>query len=435
MKSGHSEARKNGITVRYIYSACIVTSTPDVRILHDPWFTDGVYHGSWFQFPKLSDPIQAIGDVDAIWISHVHPDHYDALFLKKYFEVYGKKEILIADHVPNHLANKMRAEGLACTVLSAARTIGSTTVELIPHATGHSSDLDSAIIVKYDDGAREHCVVNANDIIFDADILGKIRFHAPAIDILLCGYTGAGPYPQTYFSADHPELGGAAERKKLSFFERYKKTTQALGAKVNIPFAGKYILGGKLSTLNAHRGVADAVEILALDPHAVVLADGGGEIDTVALSPNAVRTQPYSAEALNRRLREIGGLKLEYEKLVSEDQVHQLPLKRLLFQASRRAVEKSEFSDDYLFVVPLPNGERAVINANRAAATPMRIAGPDEALPEPRSELSIDPRLLFGLLTYVYHWNNAEVGSLYMTRRYPDVFQRQVQAFLNNLTL
>ena len=64
------------IKVKYIYSACIITETPDIKILHDPWFTDGIYDGSWFQFPKVADPINSIGNVDLIYISHIHPDHY-----------------------------------------------------------------------------------------------------------------------------------------------------------------------------------------------------------------------------------------------------------------------------------------------------------------------------------------------------------------------
>ena len=52
------------INVKYIYSACIVTETDNIRILHDPWITEGIYDGSWFHFPKVDDPIKAIGDVD-----------------------------------------------------------------------------------------------------------------------------------------------------------------------------------------------------------------------------------------------------------------------------------------------------------------------------------------------------------------------------------
>ena len=86
----HSRAQ-NAILARYIYSACIVTVTPDTRILHDPWFTEGVSDGSWFHYPKVTDPIKSIGEVDLIYVSHIHPDHYDGEFLKKYFSEYGVK--------------------------------------------------------------------------------------------------------------------------------------------------------------------------------------------------------------------------------------------------------------------------------------------------------------------------------------------------------
>jgi len=54
-------------------------------------------------------------------------------------------------------------------------------------------------------------------------------------------------------------------------------------------------------------------------------------------------------------------------------------------------------------------------------------------LPEPRSELDIDPRYLFGLLAGIYHWNNAEVGSQYRTRRTPNTFNRKAQSYLTFL--
>ena len=42
------------------------------------------------------------------------------------------------------------------------------------------------------------------------------------------------------------------------------------------------------------------------------------------------------------------------------------------------------------------------------------------------------PYALFGLLTTIYHWNNAEVGSQYFTRRVPsDNYQAEVQDYLN----
>ncbi|HZR57353.1 MAG TPA: MBL fold metallo-hydrolase [Terriglobales bacterium] len=423
-----------GITVKYIYSACITTSSKDVRILHDPWFSEGIYDGSWFHFPVVSDPIGSIGDVDLIYVSHVHPDHYDASFLRKFFAVYGQKKIIIADHQPNHLANKMRVDGFEPTILTEPIRVGSTTIRVLPHCTGSISDIDSAVIIGYFDGEREHCVVNANDVIFDDDMISMMKENASGADILLCGYTGAGPYPQTYFDTDDPQLLIEAEKKKQSFFERYTRLVSALNPKVTIPFAGQYLLGGKLAKLNSFRGVADATEVLTIDSKAIVLRDGGAKISTRDLRPSAVRVQPYSNEEIQRREQEISAHKFDYERLIAEKEIHQLPLKRLLASAAKKANEKSECREDYFFIIKLPDSKLAIINANRDAKPIIKFSTPEVAW-EPRSEISIDPRYLFGLLTGVYHWNNAEVGSQYQTRRFPNRYNAHAQSFLNYLVV
>jgi len=425
-----------GIIVRYIYSACVVTHTPDLRLLHDPWFTDGIYDGSWFQFPEVPDPFERIGDVDMIYVSHIHPDHYDGGFLKRYFARFGVKPVLIADHKPNHLAGKMRADGIAPTILEADLVLGRTRVRIVPHRTGHVYDIDSALVLHYEDEAgRTHCVVNANDIIFDVGMRDRLKVAAGEIDILLCGYTGAGPYPQTYFDLDDPRLPGAAAAKKQAFFERYRSLTGHMAAKVNIPFAGQYLLGGKLAPLNAMRGVADAAEVLAFDPRAVVLADVGGEIGTVDLVPTATRTKPYESAAMARRVAVIDGAKMKYERLIDAGEVDQLPLRRLLAMAYKKAIGLSNCGEDYFFCIALPNGRSAMLNANRNVADGLCFLDPGAELPEPHSEIRVDPRYLFGLLTHIYHWNSAEVGSQYETRRSPDILNRAAQAFLNFLAV
>jgi UDP-MurNAc hydroxylase len=425
----------DAISVKYLYSACIKTTTPNVRILHDPWFSEGVYDGSWFHFPKITDPLMSVGDCDIVYVSHIHPDHYDGKWLKAYFKKYGKKKVIIADHTPNHLAGKMRADGIDATILSEPMRIKSTTVEILPHKTGSISDVDSAIIVKYQDtNNRTHCVVNANDIIFDEEMRLKLKNSAGEVDILLCGYTGAGPYPQTYFNLEDADLILQASNKKLAFFERYKRLVSTIKAKRNIPFAGKYVLGGKLCKLNSFRGVADPVEVIALDSNALVLEDNGGEIDTQRLKPSATRTQLYSSDQINQRINEIKDMKMDYERLMPESEIHQLPLKRLLNLATRNAVAKSECSHDYFFCIKIGNEEYAVINANKQIKPTVTYAAQD-VLPIPRSEIYIDPRYLFGLLTHIYHWNNAEIGSQYNTRRYPNALDRKAQLFLNYLAV
>ncbi len=79
------------LKIKYIYSACIVIEIDNFKILCDPWFTDGIYGGSWYQYPSVTNPIDKIGNCDLIYISHIHPDHYDIKFLKRYFKRFGIK--------------------------------------------------------------------------------------------------------------------------------------------------------------------------------------------------------------------------------------------------------------------------------------------------------------------------------------------------------
>jgi UDP-MurNAc hydroxylase len=425
----------DGISVKYIYSACIITKTSDVTILHDPWFTEAIYDGSWFQFPKIINPIDSIGDVDFIYVSHIHPDHYDSKFLKEYFNKFGVKKILIANHLPNHLFGKMRSDGFTPFILSDILTIGKTSVEIIPHKTGSSSDIDSAIIIKYHDDIKNHCVVNVNDIIFDDEMLKLLKNKSNDIDILLCSYTGAGPYPQTYFSFNDEQLKIEAENKKLSFFNRYKKLTSVLKAKRNIPFAGKYILGGKLSHLNFVRGVADPVEVLEFDKNAIILADNGGEIGTLTLKANKTRTKKYETKEIENAISALIHKQMDYERLISLEEIEQLPIKRLLYSACRNAVSKSELEDDYFFCIKIQSEEYAVINANKNARDFIKYIAEYNNLPTPRSEIEIDMRYLFGLITNIYHWNNAEVGSQFNTKRIPNKYNKKAQTFLNFLAI
>ena len=428
--------RHMGITVRYIYSACVVTSTPDVVILHDPWFTDGIYDGSWFQYPKVEKPLDSIGDVDLIYVSHIHPDHYDAKFLKSYFSRYGIKKVIIADHKPNYLAKKMQSDGIEPTILESSITVGKTAFQIVPYVTGSISDIDSAIVIKYiSSDKKRHCVVNANDIAFDDFLVKKLKEISGNVDILLCGHTGAGPYPQTYFDPSDPHLAIESSKKKSMFFERYRKLIATMAAKVNVPFAGKYVLGGKLVGLNPFRGVADPVEVLAFDDKAIVLADDGGEIDTSTLKATECRTAKYSDLDLQLRLEAISKNKMDYERLIALDEIHQLPIKRLLVTAAKNAQRKTESDKSYFFCIGLGEKEYAVLDVKKNSNKSIYFTRDSNNLPTPRSEIIIDQRYLFGLLAGIYHWNNAEVGSQYRTRRVPNTYKQAAQRYLDFLAI
>jgi hypothetical protein len=127
--------------------------------------------------------------------------------------------VIIADHKPNYLAKKMLSDGIEPTILESSITVGKTAIQIVPYVTGSITDMDSAIVIKHiSRDKNRHCVVNANDIIFDDFLVKKLKEISGNVDVLLCRHTGAGPYPQTYFDPSDPNLAIEVSKKKSMFF-------------------------------------------------------------------------------------------------------------------------------------------------------------------------------------------------------------------------
>jgi len=423
----------DGIRVNMIYSACVTIETPDCKILCDPWFTDGIFDGAWYLYTKDRDPFSAIGDCNYIYISHIHADHYDPIFLRKYFEIFGEKTLIIGDFESNYLEKSIQHDGFKCQVNTKPLKLGQTVVSVFPHETGSPSDIDSACLIEYFAEDRVHRVLNINDCVFDPIFLSNFsKFEQ--VDILLLSYTGAGPYPQTYFELDDPELLVAAKLKKDQFIDQYLKIAEVVPAKVRIPFAGQYLLGGSLSHLNSYRGVSDSYEIGQIDNSAVILNDYEGSIDTVSFTATGTKKRLTNAEEIDQRLKEITKQPMVYES-IPEWMISNKILVSLLSSALIRASRKSECNQDYFFCFKLPEGNSAVFNARKNSGMSLVVTEDELDAYLPRSEVTIDHRYLFGLLTGVFHWNNAESGSHLQVRRIPNTYSRDAQNFLNFLTV
>ncbi|MBT3185120.1 MAG: MBL fold metallo-hydrolase [Nitrospina sp.] len=414
------------VKITYIYSACVLLETQDVKILCDPWFSDGAYDGSWYHYPRMENPVETIGRADLIYISHIHPDHYDPKFLKLYLKKYPETKIIVAPFEKNMLAKRMGIDQIPHEIVSES-SIGGTRLSLIPNERAWF-DVDSALVLQH----NGHSVVNMNDNFFNESQINRINEIAPSIQIALLPYAGAGPYPHTYYDIG-PTLIEKASLKRQQFFDRYLQLRDALEPEATIPFAGKYYLGGHLHNLNPYRGVSDAVEVSGFDSTAMILQDGGNAwVDTKSLQPSAVRSDPYDVKELEAFTLGLSEKPMHYEVFFNDLDVLSIPFSEMLSTAYKNAVKKFTYQEDYWFCLKLQE-EWFVMNCN-AENPACRI---EEKSPQmaPRSEIYIDLKYLYGLLTGTYHWSNAEVGSQFMTRRYPDVFNEEVQNYLNFLHL
>ena len=416
--------------VRYLYSACIVIETADLSVCCDPWFTDGIYDGSWFKFPPLrDDPISLIGEMDMIYISHIHPDHYDVVFLQRYLDRFPNTRLLIGDTRPPYLANKMRADGFEPDVIRSLE-VGDTALSIVPNAAFDEVDnIDTALVVT--EGTSS--VVNLNDNPIDPlQIATILDLCSGPPSVAFLPHSGAGPYPQTYAFRDEASLEEAAEQKKQQFLTLYGRYVELLNPRLAVPFAGQYFLGGPLMVLNARRGVADAVEAAQTRPdRSVVLADGGHSfIDVETLIPSETRDTVYAQEEVEGHLRSLPFCGYDYEREIVPLGGRSLPIRPLLALAYSRAVAHGCTAEPFWFCLSTDPGHHLCFNTAEDLGV---VARTDVQDLEPRCEVAIDERYLFGLLTRLYHWNNAEIGSHYRSTRVPDVHRRDAYGFLHHL--
>lgn len=410
--------------VRYIYSACIVIETGDLRICCDPWFTQGIYDGSWYQYPAVSDPIKTIGPVNFIYVSHIHPDHYDPPYLKALLEANEGCKLLIGDKNQSFLRAKMIRDGFRPLTVDYLK-VGTTELAIFPSTSYTEQNIDSALVVRGDG----QVVVNMNDCPFDDRQIGEIlAFSGQSPDMACLPYAGAGPTPQRYrFST--PELQReAAGKKREQFLLQFQKYLDQLAPRWAMPFAGLYYLGGKLRKLNSVRGIPDAIEVKQrFGERVVVLKEGGGSID---LSTNEIcdeRTEPYSTADRDAALSQFDSSPMPYEDDVAPSEAE---LVSLLKTAHNNAMSRVNDRPDRKILIKCPDTRFMCLDNDTPGAVEV-LEKPDRTLA--REEIFLDSRLLHGLLTRKFHWNNAEIGSHFEIYRWPEVYDRRVYHLLTFL--
>ena len=417
--------------IRYIYSACVEIESKGLRILCDPWFSEGAFDGSWYHYPAIKDPLKIIRKPDIIYISHIHGDHYDPIFLKKLLKKYPKVKIIIPEFEFNYLHLKSKFDGINVNPTSYLKRKG-INIDIISNEED-KTDIDSAIIVN--DGqfttlGLVDCVYNKNFYLKLKKILNK---YTKKIDLMMIPHSGANSFPHTYF-----DLKKEKEKLKKNEFikirkniNRYLQWCNLFDSRINLPYAGKYLIGGKNYNYNKYTGILDPVEILKYDKKAVVLSDYGGEIDLKEDKIIGSRERKYNPKHIRKYLNIIKNKKYSYESEIN------IPFEKINFSILLRksylqAIKNSECFIDYFYNFKLYDGKKFLrfsssFNLNKKKKPEILF---NTNKKKPNTTIKIDYRLLFGLLTGLYHWDNASIGSLYESRRNPQRYIEQVMNFL-----
>ncbi len=246
-----------------ISNACCIYESNGFRLLADPWLTDGAFEGSWFHDPPLKAKPEDFLDVDALYISHIHPDHADPETLKHF-----RRDIPIvtlADQnsfCAKHLSRMGFTDVFA--MQDGTRTeIGPFDVKMFGPFTRHpfhgddcevGNIVDSAIWIS--DGRCS--VLNTNDntpsIAAARALQGK--YGSPTVAQLQ--FNSAGPYPACFINLSREEKLAEHHRLIERQLEHSAMVGAVLGAQLVQPFAGAYRLGMGYEHMNEYLGTTSA---------------------------------------------------------------------------------------------------------------------------------------------------------------------------------
>jgi len=418
------------------HSSTILFSSHLSSILCDPWYSSPIFDGgwllpshtldsSWINLSTKSSPLRYI------YVSHLHPDHYDVCTLKDLLLQYQGSRILIADWnlvgQKNHLLNKLRRDGFQESQIISAESIdldSDTSVETFCWSTGSISDVDSALIVKSQ--SRRLQVVNLNDCTYNENLLLELRsrLYPTWTTLVLASYSPAGPYPHSYLNTRGPSYRSTCHHFKSRFLSEYAAKCKSLNANYAIPCAGGFRFSN--SKFNLTRHYPSYLEALnqyqSLSGwrdynHSVTFSKDG------VYAVSHLEGSPISDYSTTRSCLSFQGLPSFNPSLV-----------RNIEKAYAKACKLVPNELRYLYVLPFKEGFYLSLPID-ASGVQLLTGSQVQSLVKNQSIVThmivISNTLLSNLLSGTCHWDNAEKGALYLSSRYPDIFDRTAQSWLH----
>lgn len=442
---------KQKVKLTHLQSSTQIIHLGDIKILTDPWLTEGEYYGSWYHYPPFGEGNLESLDYDYIYVSHIHPDHlsektfkalpkkkpvlihkYDSKFVKRKIEMFGFEVIECDNGIPYFFENGGLITIYAadnCNPEICGKFMGCGVVE----EKFGSTQIDSLALFEI----NENSILNTNDCPYElaSHTIKANKLDEKNIDLLLVGYAGAGPYPQCFEFYNKEDKVNAAKAKELQFLKQAVNYIQLLRPVCFAPFAGTYLLGSRLASLTNFRGVPSVSYATQFLNDVVKEASNGIylEIFDTYDCEAKVLTKSNNAFPLTKEqyLKEISNKPLDYDT----DNWDDAELGELIEIAYKRFKSKAE-------EIKFNSNTQLVIRSNRVAFQfstnhKVKIIPLDSKLKEPFVRIDVDHNLLHRLLRgpRYAHWNNAEIGSHLKYLRKPNTFERGLyhcMCFLHN---
>ncbi len=406
MEDGHGVY---SVKVKHIYNACAIYESQGVKLLSDPWLNDGAFEGSWAAYPPLKTKPEDILNCDYLFISHLHPDHYDEETLRHFSK---KIPIVIYENAKgfNYLKNKLMALGFENFIsLKHGETYVLPPFKLtaygpfakhIFHESQLGSFIDSALVIEADG----EVVGNFNDNTPSLDAAKLLRKKHGPFRLAQLKDSLAGPYPSCFPQLTDYEKEQECLRLVNRQMDHVLKIASALDAKYFQPFASQYRLQGKYSYKNAYLGVANPFTLQQricrsfrhIEPAIL------GEKDVINLTTGEIAYGEKNQMDFLIWEKLYATKKYPYEN-------DALPTERELRDGIQAAFKRLRVKQEKLKCFMDINLVLQVVGAPYYVASTMSLRI-DRVHPTQTITAKISPRLLWRILNKRAHWNSSTVG-------------------------
>ena len=107
--------------IQLINHSSVLINNDDLKILTDPWYSGSAFNDGWSLLyeNKPEDIKKILDNLNYIFLSHEHPDHFSVKFFKDYSEIIRDKKIKIIfqDTIDKRVENFLKSKSLELLIL------------------------------------------------------------------------------------------------------------------------------------------------------------------------------------------------------------------------------------------------------------------------------------------------------------------------------
>lgn len=261
--------------VRNYRNSFLDIETNNLRVLMDPW-VNTANEGSWAATKNgVNYILNSINkkNIDYIYISHLHTDHFDLNFLKKTINLQKKKiKFLIKKFKDQRLKKKLISYGIEAKLIIELKDYETYKLNkdskfiILPQLSSSNTennfvnyDLDTSCIFLNKDLRLFNQVDNPystrdlNQVL--KKLKGKINLK---FDLAFLPYCAASEYPQSFINIDRNKEKEKTIQKGI---KKFLSVSSLLDCRNFVPAGGTYNLDGAFSKLNKYLAIPNQKKI------------------------------------------------------------------------------------------------------------------------------------------------------------------------------